>query len=991
VRAGVLPDLVRELTRDTRAVFCYETAVTCLDDRAIHAWVGNAMPEAQREAVRSHLDSCDGCRDLVASVLDGQWIGHAAGRYQLVELIGAGAMGEVYRAEDPELGRDIAIKILHAGGSQPRLLREAQAMAKLAHANVMRIYDVGTALDRVFLAMELVKGSTLRAWLATPRAQRDVIAALRQAGTGLAAAHAAELIHGDFKPDNVLVADDGRVLVTDFGLARLMTDEPVSGDPRRRPTETSSPATEGVTRTRGVAGTPAYMAPEQLDGAPATAASDQFSFCVTLFEALVGERPFKGGSVEALRAAQARLVVPSLPRGLARLLQRGLAVDPAARFGSMAELLEELEQPRRTQFLVGGGMLVAGVAAAVLVSRGSSGPACADGRDQLAGIWDAAARAKLTQAFTTANLPYGKTSLATSLKQLDRYADDWVANYAETCASTRAGAQSETLLDLRMQCLRRRKADLGSVVTTLATGDATVLRDAVGMASGLPSIAACADVASLRELQALPADPQARARIETLDAEIARCHALALAGRYPEATPCATAAAKAAGELGHNPAIAEAELTVGEIQLRLRHWPEAEAAYTRALLAAEAGRDTRMREHVLTGLLSIAGERAKFEEGHQRLAHANALLAGLDNDKELASNLALAAGVFSLREGKFEVAIEALTRCVALREQLFGKDDGRIADPLVPMAIAYTSRGKPDEAAKLLARAVELDRANRGDLHPAVGKTLHALAQIQVRMGKTDEALASQQRSYEILRAAYGDRHADVAQSIGAQAQIYLIAGRYADAIPAARKAAELMEQVAGPDHPDTAVALSTLAATLSRADDTDGALAANQRALAIRSKALGPDHLHTTQSQVSVAMGLRVKKRCEESLVLLDAARATRRKTLDADHPDVVRIEASMADCHVDLGNPDKAVPLLEHVLAIRDKTPRRTADDKVGYAMASFGLARALWPPTPAPWENHARATMLAKRAYAELTALKDKRVDGVVEWAAKRRITL
>ena len=963
--------------------------MSCLDDRAIHAWVGNALPEPQRETVRAHLDSCDTCRDLVASVLDGQWIGQAAGRYQLVELIGAGAMGEVYRAEDPELGRDIAIKILHPGGSQQRLLREAQAMAKLAHANVMRIYDVGTVDDRVFLAMELVKGPTLRAWLATAHAQRDVIATLRLAGTGLAAAHAAELIHGDFKPDNVLVADDGRVLVTDFGLARLITDEPVSGDPRRRPTETSSPVLEGA--THNVVGTPAYMAPEQLDGGPATAASDQFSFCVTLFEALVGERPFKGSDVEALRASQARLVVPSLPRSLARLLQRGLAVDPAARFASMTELLEELEQPRRTQFLVAGGMLVAGVAAAVLVSRGSSGAACADGGAQLAGIWDAAARAKITQTFTTANLPYGKTSLATALKQLDRYAAAWIATYTETCESTRSGAQSETLLDLRMQCLRRRKADFNAVVTTIATGDATVLRDAVGMASALPSIAACADVASLRELQALPTDPQARARIEALDTEIARCHALALAGRYPEATPCATAAAKTAGELQHNPAIAEAELTVGEIQLRLRHWPEAEAAFTRALLAAETGRDTRAREHVLTGLLSIAGERAKFEDGHQRLDHAKALLAGLDNDKELASNLALAAGVFSLREGKFEAAIESLNKCVALREELRGKDDGSIADPLVPMAVAYTSRGKPDEAIKLLERAIKLDSAHRGAEHPAVGKTLHALAQIQVRMGKTDEALASQQRSYEILRAAYGDEHADVAQSIGARAQIYLIAGRYAEAIPAARKAAELMEKIAGPDHPDTAIALSTLAATLSRADDTDGALAANQRALAIRLKALGPDHLHTTQSQVSVAMGLRLEKRCEESLVLLDAARATRRKTLDADHPDVVRIEASMADCHVDLGHPDKAVPLLEHVLAIRDKTPRRTADDKVGYAMASFGLARALWPLEPAPWANHARATTLAKRAYAELTALKDKRVDGIVEWAAKRRITL
>ncbi len=488
----------------------------------------------------------------------------------------------------------------------------------------------------------------------------------------------------------------------------------------------------------------------------------------------------------------------------------------------------------------------------------------------------------------------------------------------------------------------------------------------------------------------LPADRELRGKIEALDTEIARCRALAVAGNYKEATPCASAAAKTATELSHDPAIAEAELIVGQIQLRLRDWPTAETAYTRALLAAETGRDARTRARVLTGLMSIAGERAMFAQGHERRDLATAVIKGLE-DKELAADLAMAAGVFALREGKFEVAIETLMKCVAIREQIYGKDDGRIAEALVPMAIAHTSRGKPDEGTKLLDRAIKLESAYRGDSHPAVGKTLHALAQIQVRMGKTDEALASQKRSLTILTAAYGEQHADVAQSIGAEAQINLIAGRYAEAIPAAKKSAELMEKVAGPDHPDTAIALGTLAATLARADDNEGALAANQRALAIRMKTLGPDHLFTTQSQLSTAMGLRLEKRCDESLVLLDAARTTRLKQLPPEHPDVIRIEQSMADCHTDLGHANKAVPLFERAVASKEKAPRRTADDKVSYAMASYGLARALWDAKPESAANRDRAKTLAKRAFADLIALKDKRADGVAEWAKKRKVAL
>ncbi|MFY0533529.1 serine/threonine-protein kinase [Nannocystis pusilla] len=233
--------------------------------------------------------------------------GARLGRYVVMSLLGAGGMGVVYAAHDPELGRPVALKLLrpHPAGPrrelEDRLRREAQAMARLSHPNVAAVHDVGQIGGRIFIAMELIRGQTLAAWLrAAPRARRDVLARFLLAGRGLAAAHAAGLVHRDFKPENVLVGDDGQVRVVDFGLARASGDEPLSI------TAQSGPGSEqlaDLTATGAVLGTPIYMAPEQHEGRPAEARSDQFSFCVALYTALYGQRPFAGDTVESLALA----------------------------------------------------------------------------------------------------------------------------------------------------------------------------------------------------------------------------------------------------------------------------------------------------------------------------------------------------------------------------------------------------------------------------------------------------------------------------------------------------------------------------------------------------------------------------------------------------------------------------------------------------------------------------------------------------------------
>ncbi|MBC8073970.1 MAG: serine/threonine protein kinase, partial [Deltaproteobacteria bacterium] len=315
--------------------------------------------------------------------------GAALGRYAVLGQLGAGAMGIVYAAYDGKLERKVAIKVVKfdhrdrgsTASGVPRLLREAQALARLSHPNVVPIYDVGTEHDRLFLAMELIEGRTLREWLdRRPRGWREILRLMIQAGRGLAAAHAAQIVHRDFKPDNVLVREGGprgdEALVTDFGLARGVQDEL---EPSSGAIDSHDSLSRTLTRTGSVMGTPGYMAPEQHFGRPAEPRSDQYAFCVTLFEALYGMRPFAGVAIDAIarhkwshtftEPGSARPA--GMPEQLHRLILRGLDRDLDRRFASMDALLAELEGMLATRSRVPwivGGVLVAIVAGSWIAS-----------------------------------------------------------------------------------------------------------------------------------------------------------------------------------------------------------------------------------------------------------------------------------------------------------------------------------------------------------------------------------------------------------------------------------------------------------------------------------------------------------------------------------------------------------------------------------------------------------------------------------------------
>ncbi len=278
-------------------------------------------------------------------------------RYTVLERIGAGGMGEVYAAYDQKLDRKVALKVLRRRSAmyQKRLIREAQAMARLAHANVVAVFDAGTVDGRLFLAMEFVLGRTLKAWQrAATRSHDEVLNVYLAAGRGLSAAHAAGLVHRDFKPDNVLVSDAGDVKVTDFGIARATSEAATTRELVDRTTapSASAPASdvalaEPMTEEGELLGTPGYMAPEQCLGEAADERSDQFAFCVSLYEALYGEKPFAGETVVAMLDATVRGAIREAPKGstvplrLRRVLVRGMSPEGADRYPSMRALLDD--------------------------------------------------------------------------------------------------------------------------------------------------------------------------------------------------------------------------------------------------------------------------------------------------------------------------------------------------------------------------------------------------------------------------------------------------------------------------------------------------------------------------------------------------------------------------------------------------------------------------------------------------------------------------
>jgi tetratricopeptide (TPR) repeat protein len=787
--------------------------------------------------------------------------GDSLGRYIVLDPLGAGAMGMVYTAYDPELDRKLALKILRTGsgpdastgGEQTMLLREAQAMARLQHPNILVVHDVGTYEDGVFVAMELVDGSTLTEWLKSePRSWRVALEVFVEAGRGLAAAHAAGLVHRDFKPDNVLVDHHRRVRVADFGLARASSapNDVVESDPVVRDAHhASGRLVEKLTVTGAMVGTPAYMSPEQFLGRPATAESDQFSFCVALYQALYRERPYPGETMATIRRSvlDGNMREPPrdsrVPQWLRRVVLRGLEAQPEHRWPSMdaliAELLRDPAQVRRRWLIAASAAVgIAAVGLSVRTVRRQQGQACRGAERKLAGVWDPQRKDAVQAAFVATGQPYAEDAFRGVARALDGFANAWVGMHTEACEATRVrGEQSEEALDLRMQCLSQRREEAKALVDLFGRADAQVVQKAVQASSTLGDLEPCANVAALKAPVRPPSDPAVRAQVEALRMRLASVKALYEAARYEQALPLVRAIVGEAHALGYPPVEAEAVLQLAMTQTEVGQYAEAEALLVEAATAAVAGRDEAVAADAWSQLVYVSGYlRAHFVDGERWGKFAEAILARSGTDAQRATLFNDQASLLSAK-GLHEQALPYQRRALEIRERLFGPDNPKVAQCLDNLGAELYYLGHSEEAVRVDQRALAIDEKAYGTEHPEVALDLTNLASVLADLGKIDEAISNARRALVVQEKTLGREHPDVALTLVVLGDALAAQERYDEALPLIRRSVALYEKTLGPEHPTVADALTALGRATLGAHDPVGARQLLERALTLRDR----------------------------------------------------------------------------------------------------------------------------------------------------------
>jgi tetratricopeptide (TPR) repeat protein len=776
------------------------------------------------------------------------YMGRSIGRFIVLRELGRGGMGVTYVAYDEVLDRKVAIKLVRADvmdeQAHTRLQREARALARLAHPNIVAVYDVGLHESQAFIAMELVRGQTVNAWLAAqPRSWTDVLSVFRQAAEGLSAAHAAGLVHRDVKPANIIVGDDGRVRVLDFGLAQLGAP---GEEPHRTPLPDTGKLDAQLTETGSLVGTLAYMAPEHLDLGIADARSDQFALCVSLFEALYHRQPFAGSTPRARLAlmaqgAIAEVPVPSpVPAWLHAAVVRGLAFEPEARWPSvdalLAELAREPARPRsRGAWIAATAMAAVAAAAAVsvvVVYRDHA--VCTGAQAQIDEVWNRQQRAAIEQAMLATGVSYAAATWQRTAAVLDRYAADWVAAHTDACEATAVREeQSEDVLDQRMQCLARRKRSLRALVGELARIDAESIVRATEAAGHLPLISACGDIEHLRTRIEPPRDARVAAQVEALEAELSRAEQLQELGRYEQGRAVAQAAVAGAAGLGYPAIEGRARLRLGMLQLALGAYQPAEADLRQAHLLARIAGDHEAALQAATQLVFLLSAHvSRLDDGEDWALHVRAELPWVSSEAQQASS-SNTLGVLALLQGKHEQAIELCSQALTLWEQALGPEHPENANALNNLGLVFHALRKPAESAEHHRRALAIRERALGPEHPRVARSLNNLGGALYLQGKYAEATGHYVRSLGIAESALGAEHPLVADPLTGLALSYIDDGRASRALPLAERALAVLEK-----HAATPETLAEARFVLARALMATGQDPGAQRALALARQA---------------------------------------------------------------------------------------------------------------------------------------------------------
>ncbi len=847
------------------------------------------------------------------------------GRFIVLRKLGQGAMGIVYLAYDPKLDRKVALKLVDTsslgsemGDAQVRLEREARAAAALGHPNVVTVYDVGHQDADVFLAMEFVEGETLTDWMKRDHGWKEVTALFAEIARGLAAAHDADLVHRDFKPDNVLMGDDGRPRIADFGLARP-TEGWSARDAAKMLDEGSTPSSralalrssDAMASTGEVCGTPAYMAPEQFVGVGVTGASDQFGFCASLYEALFGHRPYKGDSVTELAVAvieNDRQPLPpkhGVPKAVVQTVLQGLTPEVGKRHASMHEVADRLEAALRAQtrnrVLAGGALLaVLGVGFGAQAAVALDEQPCEAASTDIDATWDAQTRASVRTAL-------GSAGLATEVAdQLDAYATSWTTQRVEACESTRVtGEQSDLGLQLRTACLDRARARLG--VTAAALKDAPTSDLVSHIDAALPDLSSCEDLGFLQaQLGSFTAT--SNADVDTLAA-------------WTEASSL-----MAELSLVHDRPPAQWQRTAAKlVELADTHEQLAEAqAYGRYWLGRAYGR-------------SGDNESALAQFQGALPAAARAL------DRRLVPAILLKSAEIETQTRDFPAADANLALASALVAAVSSADERRTLRRSIDIARANAARldDRPQEVADLVRPWLEADDTpprEREALLSALASGCRQMGDMACAIENHGEALKLAESLPEIEPIELAGRYANVGL-------MHADVGDGAQAVEHLQHAAEIVENAFDGHHPMLGSLLSDIGgiegALLDPKDGERDLLAG----LAIHEHNHGKDSpelvealIDLNKTQLRLGKLDEAQKHGQWALRIVDA-------TFEGQHPRRADPRMPLADAYAATGRFDDAAVVLREGLEILD-SPKTHPMQRAEF---QFALARALAPNDP------------------------------------------
>ncbi len=777
-----------------------------------------------------------------------------AGRYELRRTIGQGGMGAVYEAWDPELARRVAVKLMRPRSgpdmveAQARLRREAQSMAALSHPNVLGVYDVGLTASGVFLAMPLVDGPNLSQWLRRRRPSwSQVLEVFIAAGQGLVAAHAARIVHRDFKPTNVLIDQQGGVFVCDFGVAAFInatdTDDPTDEDD----------AGTRLTRRGSTMGTPAYMAPEQHEGGPVDARSDQFSFCVALYEALYGQMPFPGGtSRELWKAKRQRRPRPPRRRGIPRrvfaVVERGLAGDPDLRYPDLSALLADLRRVDARRRIWRAAVPTAICTAAALgILAAISGEGlprrCVD-EERAAALWSPEIADDVEDAFVRTGLPHAPQSFRRVEAHMQEYQARWIAQRTEVC-------EAGTEHDPRLECLDRALEREVSLAAALRGADSDVVRAAAGAVASRPGPERCTASPPLPPAPS-PDDATLAARVAMQRAHLERAREANLLGHHAQAQVLAREVLVHARALRFAPLVAEAALLEGQSTGAQGRYQDARLRLEEAALEASAANHDRVAAEAATALILVVGEHLSRPEQVERWeTMAKRSLGRMGHPPRLELALRHASAAASVMGGHFEVAVESMRDLLDNRgEQL---DEIMRAEVLTVLGNGEQRRGRTIEARAAFSEAVRVWRTAVGDAHPMLGLALVNLANIE---RKLDAPLALRYAEEALAIAEGLEAHEPrlLASALSSSATILLQRGELAEGRARLLRAAALIESSLGAENPQLAWIYNNLAMAAVAQDDPEAARKHHQRAIALLETHFGATSPHLYPSLTNLA-----------------------------------------------------------------------------------------------------------------------------------------